>query len=318
LPLTNDPTNRWSTANGAPQTSTATAIAAEPTSNPAWTPIYSDRWAVQQSKIVTNKLRQYPGFANITQEENETNTHYHSLQAGVRFEAKAGFTSQLAYTYSHLIDTATNDLNLLPNPFFTSYNKGSGGFDRRHIFNASYVYQLPFAKHSSNAFARTAIGGWGISGVTVFQTGLPQPITYNGTDTLGLGGGTTNRPNLPGGTASITYPKTQKAWFNGATAGIFTDPVAPWFGGPGQGWGNAGKDNVRQPGLNNTNLTLFKNIPLSGKDNGPGIELRFESFNTFNKTQFANINANSKDSNFGQVTSIFTPRNLEFSGKFHF
>jgi hypothetical protein len=217
-----------------------------------------------------------------------------------------------------LIDTATNDLNVLPNPFFTSYNKGSGGFDRRHIFNASYVYQLPFAKHSSNAFARTAIGGWGISGVTVFQTGLPQLITYNGTDTLGLGGGTANRPNLPGGTASITYPKTQKAWFNGATAGIFTDPVAPWFGGPGQGWGNAGKDNVRQPGLNNTNLTLFKNIPLSGKDNGPGIELRFESFNTFNKTQFANINANSKDSNFGQVTSIFTPRNLEFSGKFHF
>jgi hypothetical protein len=323
LPLTNDPSNKWSTgnpANAGTSNSTGLVIAAEPTTA-NWVPIYSDRWAVQQSKIVTNKLRQYPGFAGIRQEENETNTHNHSVQAGIRFENKWGLTSQLAYTFSHLIDTATNDLNVLPNPFVTAYNKGSGGFDRRHIFNASYVYSLPFARHSSNAFARTVIGGWGISGITVLETGLPQNINYNGTDTLGLGGDVSNRPNLIGGTAAIKYPKTQKAWFNAnasGTPGPFQDPVAPWFGGGNQGWGSAGKDNVRLPGLNNTNLSLIKNIALSGKDNGVGIELRFESFNTFNKTQFANINANNHDGNFGQVTSIFTPRNLEFAGKFHF
>jgi hypothetical protein len=307
LPLTNDPTNPWSTAN--------IPIASEPTTDPRWTPAYSDRWAVQQSKIITNKVRQYPGFAGITQEENETNTHYHSLQAGIRFENKWGLTSQLAYTYSHLIDSATNDLNLIPNPFVTSYNKGSGGFDRRHIFNASFVYGLPFAKHSSNALARAVIGGWGVSDITVFETGLPLLVVYNGTDTLGLGGGTANRPNLVG---KISYPKTQKTWFNGATVGVYTDPVAPWFGGPNQGWGNAGKDNVRGPGLNNFNIALVKNIPLTGKDNGAGVELRFESFNTFNKTQFNGVDANSHDGNFGQVTSIFTPRNLEFTGKIHF
>jgi hypothetical protein len=181
--------------------------------------------------------------------------------------------------------------------------------------NMSFVYSLPFAKHSSNAFARTVIGGWGISDITVFQSGLPLNIAYNGTDTLGLGGDTSNRPNLVG---KISYPKTQKAWFNGATAGVYTDPVAPWFGGPNQGWGAAGKDNVRGPGLNNFNIALVKNIALSGKDNGPGIELRFESFNTFNKTQFNGVNQNNHDANFGQVTSIYTPRNLELGGKFHF
>jgi hypothetical protein len=77
------------------------------------------------------------------------------------------------------------------------------------------------------------------------------------------------------------------------------------------------------PGLNNTNLTLTKNIPLSGKDNGPGIELRFESFNTFNKAQFgsasgAGFDTANHDGNFGQVTSIFSPRILELGGKFHF
>ncbi len=309
LPLTNNANNYWSTANPTLHSTTFTA-----SSDPRWNPTYSDRYAVQTSQIVANKLRQYPGFSNINQEENETNTHYHSLQAGARFENKWGLTSQIAYTYSHLIDTATNDLNALPNPFNAAYNKGSGGFDRRHIFNVSYVYALPFAKHTSNIAARTIIGGWGISGITVFQTGFPLNVNYSGTDTLGLGGGTSNRPNL---NAAISYPKTQAAWFNGATAGVYTDPVAPWFGGPNQGWGNAGKDNVRGPGLNNFNLSLMKTIQLTGHE-GPNVELRFESFNTFNKTQFSGVNANNHDSNFGQVTSIYNPRNLELGAKFHF
>ena len=316
LPLTNNPSNPWSTANAAPQASTAAVIAAEPTTNPNWTPIYSDRWANQGGKILANKLRIYPGFGSINQEENETNSHYHSLQAGVRFENKAGLTTQLAYTYSHLIDSASGDLGGIPNPFNAHYGKGSGTFDRRQIFNASYVYALPFAKHSSNMAAKAFIGGWGIAGVTVFEKGVPNQITYSGPDTLGLTAGT-NRPNL---IAPITYPKKQSAWFSTSS---YADPVAPWFGGPNQGFGAAGKDNVVGPGLNNTNLTLTKNIPLSGKDNGPGIELRFESFNTFNKTQFgsssgAGFDVANHDSNFGQVTSIFSPRILELGGKFHF
>jgi hypothetical protein len=153
----------------------------------------------------------------------------------------------------------------------------------------------------------------------VFEKGLPNNVAYTGTDTLGLGssGEVVNRPNL---VAPITYPKKQAAWFSTSS---YQDPVAPWFGGPGQGFGAAGKDNVVGPGLNNTNLTLTKNIPLSGNDNGPGIELRFESFNTFNKAQFgsntgAGFDVNNHDGNFGQVTSIFSPRILELGGKFHF
>jgi hypothetical protein len=309
LPLTNNSNNYWSTANTTPQW-TFTA----PTDT-SWNSNYSDRYAVKSSQIVANKLRQYPGFSGITQEENETNSHYHSLQAGVRFENKWNFTSQIAYTYSHLTDSASGDLGAIPNPFNAAYGKGSGGYDRRHIFNVSYVYSIPLAKHSSNIAYKTIAGGWGISGITVFQTGLPINVTYNGSDTLGLGGGTTNRPNLAG---KISYPKTKKAWFNGATSGIYTDPVAPWFGGPNQGFGNAGKDNVRGPGLNNTNLSLSKNIQLNGNDNGPNIQLRFESFNTFNKTQFSSVDTANHDSNFGQVTSVYSNRVLQLGGVFHF
>jgi hypothetical protein len=61
----------------------------------------------------------------------------------------------------------------------------------------------------------------------------------------------------------------------------------------------------------------MKTFQLTGHE-GPNVELRFESFNTFNKTQFSGVNANTKDGNFGQVTSIYSPRNLELGAKFHF
>jgi hypothetical protein len=317
LPLSNNPSNYWTTAAGGHSTINAPTLADKVTVDPRWVPgnSYSDRYANQSGQVTANKLRIFPGFAGITQEENETNAHYHSLQAGVRVENKWGLTTQLAYTYSHQLDssTGTGDLGGIPNPFNGAYGEGSGAFDRRHIFNASYVYALPFAKHSSNAALRTIVGGWAISGITVFQTGLPLNVTYNGSDVLGLSGGT-NRPNLTG---KISYPKTQNAWFNGATTGIYTDPVAPWFGGPNQGFGTAGKDNVRAPGLNNFNLTLSKTVQLTGHE-GPNLEMRFETFNTFNKTQFSGVDTANHDSNFGQVTSIYSPRNMEISAKLHF
>jgi hypothetical protein len=272
---------------------------------------YCDRLANKNGTVKTNVYRMFPGFAGITQEENETNSIYHSLQAGVRFENKWGLTSQLAYTWSHLIDTAPNDLATIPNPFNVRYGRGSGGFDRRQVFNASFVYALPFAKHSSNMLAKTVIGDWGISGVVVDQAGLPQAIGYSGSDTLGLGGGTSNRANL---LSKVTYPHTMAAWMNTSS---FGDPVAPWAGGPGQGFGTSGKDAVVGPGLVNLNLTLTKNIQLTGHE-GPNIELRFESFNTLNHTQWGGIDASNHDGNFGQVTSVYSNRILELGGKFHF
>jgi hypothetical protein len=286
------------------------------TSYPTYAGSYCDRYGVSKGLLLTNYYRQYPGFAGITQEENEANFSYNSLQAGVRLENKWGLTTQVAYTYSHQIDDVGADLNSIQNPFDMRYSRGSGAYDRRNIFNVSYVYSLPFFKHSSNEAARAILGYWGISGVTVLQGGLPVQITYNGTDTLGLGGGTTNRPNL---LSKVTYPHTQTAWFSTSSFSTTTatDPVAPWLGGTTQGFGNAGKDAVRGPYLINFNLSLTKTIQLTNHE-GPNIELRFESFNTFNHTQFSGLDTANHDGNFGQVTSIVTPRNLEFGGRFRF
>jgi hypothetical protein len=276
---------------------------------------YDDRQAVA-SGANANLYRQYAGYAGITQIESATNTSYNSLQAGLRLQNKHGFTGQVSYTWSHEIDILSGDMgstgqSTISDPFDIKYDRGSGTLDRRHIFSANYDYKLPFFQAGSSLIAREVLGGWEISGVTVAQSGSPQIVTYGGADTLGLGGGTTNRPNL---IASGKGPKTQKAWFNTAA---FAAPVAPWNGGTNEGFGSAGKDAVVGPGLFNWNLSLFKSVPLTSHE-GPRLEIRFESFNTFNHTEFNAIDTGFTDTTFGQTTSTYDPRVFQFGGKFLF
>jgi len=259
-----------------------------------------------------NLYRNFPGYSTITQEENETNFHYNSFQAGFRIENRWGLTTQFAYTWSHNIDEVSNDLNSLSNPYNPRYDYGSDlTFDRRHILNASYVYALPWYRRSGNLLARDVMGGWSISGITSAESGLPLQVTYNGNDTVGLGSNFTNRPDR---IASLTYPKKATAWFSTSS---YADPVSPWTGGPNQGFGNAGKDSARGPGIFNWNLSLLKTIPIHSEE-GPRFQLRFESFNTFNHTQFQAVDTASHDPNFGQITNDYGPRLLELGGKFIF
>jgi hypothetical protein len=273
---------------------------------------YDLRKGVANGTLNPNMYRNYPGFGDIAVEEVASNFHYNSLQAGIRFENKHGLTAQLAYTWSHEIDNTANDLGGLSDPYNAAYDKGSGAIDHRHIFNASYVYALPFYRHTENAFARLALGGWSISGITQIQSGSPLNLYYTGPDTLGLGGGTTNRPNE---VAAVSYPKTVNEWFSTSS---FADPVAPWNGGTNQGFGDAGRDAVVGPGLFNWNLSLFKAFELTKSETGPRFELRFESYNTFNHPQWTGVDTGNHDSNFGHVTSDYGPRTLELGAKFVF
>lgn len=267
----------------------------------------------------TNALRQYRGYAGITQEEQTTNSNYNSLQAGLRLENKHNLTLQASYTWSHQIDYASNgfDLATLSNPFNTRYDRGSGSFDRRHIFSTNYIYDLPFFKTSDNFAEREFLSGWQISGITIANSGTPVNISYS-TDTVGLGGGTSNRANLVSGVSTVGS-KTYAKFFNTAA---FAAPIAPWApggiadGGVNQGFGNAGKDKVVGPGRFNTNLSVFKSFPLYGES--LRLQLRAESFNTFNHTQFQNVQNSFTAGNFGQVTSTWDARKFQFGGKLLF
>ena len=141
------------------------------------------------------------------------------------------------------------------------------------------------------------------------ETGVPTASQYGGNDTVGLGGGNSNRLSASG---KMKYTKRVNEWFD---TSMLTAPAAAWLGGQKQGLGRAGKDAV--VGANRVNLTtsLDKSFAMTERAH---FELRFESFNTFNHTELNNFNDTLGNGLFGQITSTWDPRVLELGGKFVF
>jgi len=90
------------------------------------------------------------------------------------------------------------------------YNYGPAGFDRRHLFGATYTYRIPFFR-KSRGFAGGACGGWEVSGITRMQSG--PPLIATGTPSIPG----TRRSSYLGGPVSL--PGDQRGpdkWFNTA------------------------------------------------------------------------------------------------------
>lgn len=265
------------------------------------------------SNYNANLDRIYPGYSNITLTEAATTTSYNSLQVSVNWHSRHA-SLQGAYTYSHELDYMSSDLggnqggndnqSYISNPFDRRYDYGSGDFDRRHIAVFSYVYQLPFFRDSQRKFVHSVLGGWEVSGITMFESGLPY-TAYLGYDNLGLGGNTGSRANA---VSTINYSQNVDAWFSTSS---FAAPAALQFG-------TAGRGTIRGPGRDNWNIALFKSFAIPARE-GMHFELRAETYNTFNHTQFNNVNTSFSDtSNFGKITSVFDPRIIQLGAKFIF
>jgi hypothetical protein len=76
--------------------------------------------------------------------------------------------------------------------------------------------------------------------------------------------------------------------------------------------------NVRAPGANNADLSLFKEISLKKMREGSRLEFRFEAFNALNHPQFAGPNASVNSGSFGVVSGQFNiPRTVQLGLKLY-
>ena len=263
--------------------------------------------------------RTFPGYNNIREQTNQATTSYNSLQVGLRQQSRHGLSYEIDYTWSHQIDTqiGSADLTQVSNPFSLGYDKGSGNLDRRHILNLNYIYDIPLFAHS-NGLTHSLLGGWTFSGTMIRSTGLPwagnNAPGYGGSDTVGLGGDYTIRPDFNG---KVQYPKARnsKGVYQWVSPSGFSAPVASWNGGPNLGFGNAHKDVVVGPGRTNFSTNLYKAFHIT---EGTRFELRAETFNTFNHTQFNAFRNNYSGSDFGEVSGVQDPRTFELGGKLIF
>jgi hypothetical protein len=107
---------------------------------------------------------------------------YHALQAHVEKRLRHGLQAGFSYTYSHSTDeqSAMGLFYNGNNPQNLRSGYGLSDFDRKHVLNFTYRYELP-KFFSLTSFKGRLADGWAISGLTVIQSGQPYSVVdYSG------------------------------------------------------------------------------------------------------------------------------------------
>jgi hypothetical protein len=282
----------------------------------------------------TNLYRPFQGYANTTLIGFGANSNYHSLQMSANRRFFQGLTFGVAYTWSKAMGTLNDDYGT-NHPFNTRVaDYGPLSFDRTHNLVINYVYDLPRFVRGTSGFAKAmsyVTNNWQLSGLTTFQTGQPDNITfeidgvgnlnerYTGSADVAPRVVVTGKPN---------YPKDQYQWIDSSVLAL-----PPLRGS--QGFDSAPRM-FRRPGDHNWDLNIFKNIPL-GAESRRYIQLRCEMYNAFNIVRYSDfqrtvrfnragqvinlpsaLGGNGGRFGFGSVTSTRDPRYIQLAAKVYF
>ena len=167
------------------------------------------------------------------------------------------------------------------------------------------------------------LSGWQVSAITTFATGAPFDIYASATsNSLWCSSSSTFYacPDVPNQTAPLIRGNLRKMNVNSSGASnnttTFFQP-STFAAEPIGSFGNVARNRYHGPGINNTNFIIAKNFALSS-DNVRYLQIRMESDNVFNHTQFLNPTANFSSGNFGLVTSAAAARQTQLAAKIYF
>ncbi len=276
------------------------------------------------------------GGSSVIVEEGEVASegasNYNALQTSLTKGMTHGLMFQMSYTYAHAMDNGSSFENSgfgnfgLPgatrgyNQYVPSLNYGDSTYDVRHNFVFSPVYTVP-TLHGESVFSplNLALSGWQISGIMQLSSGEPYDIAYyfGSSNSLYCSAYLSfyNCPDIPNQIAPLAKldPRSQ------ADRGGYFSPTS-FAPEPLGSFGNIHRDPYHGPGINNTNLILAKNFNLS-PDGTRRLQLRMESDNVFNHTQFSLPDGNFGDLSgglFGQITSARAARQTQLAAKIYF
>ena len=248
-----------------------------------------------------------PAFGSIFNEDTAAHSNYNSLQALFQKQFSHGLQFQASYTYSKSLDNASSFEEIL-NPINFNATYGPSLYDSRHRFVFNYVWELPIAK--KQGFAGKALNGWEVSGIYTFQSGFP--ILLNNCNDSELEGSIQGfecpgKPNL----AAPFHTH------NARTDGFVFDPNLFDNNVTLGTFGNAPRTVCCNPPINNWDIGIFKDTPVSEKMR---LEFRTEFYNLLNHTQFYSVDGNSgnQGTTFGQPQKVRDPRLLQFALKLLF
>ncbi len=247
-------------------------------------------------------LRPFPQFSDITALENAGFSWYHALQARVEKRFSHGLSAQYSFTWSKWMQAISylNPTDPIPEKVISDLDRPI-----RHVL--TWIYELPFGPgksmlSSGNKTLTTIVGGWQVQTVFTHQTG----------QALGFGDALLN----PGETmADVVLPASQRSvgeWFNvNAFNHVSSQQLADNIVTMSSAF-----TNVRAPDVNNWDISAIKNTRISER-----VRAQFSTLfiNALNHPQFTAPNTTPTSSAFGQLTGAYNwNRLIEFGLKLAF
>ena len=283
----------------------------EPAFGSAWLPQNQDPTMTAKNDGTTtlpiNFYRPYVGIGAISMTNFGGTSNYNGLQISANHRMARGLQFGASYTFSKVLGSASTYGASL-NPFDIRHtNYGKLAYDFTNVMVINYIYQLPkLPKGTSfnNPVTRLFLNDWQVSGITTFQTGSPQNITYSisGVSSAVLNREITGlesvapRPVLSANPTLSKGSRTMYEYFNTTVVGLALK-------------GSRGADSspyiFTGPGTNNFDASIFKNVPFT-KVESRFLQLRCEMYNSLNHTQFSGINTSATLSSTGAITNLPT------------
>ena len=264
---------------------------------------------------------QYSGGFNVV-DSNDYST-YHGLQTQVERRLYKGFTAQLSYVFSKSLDTRSFD------PVFTVASTGTSqtatgtpfdinnrklnyarsDFDRRHVVQSNFLYELPFGKNSSGLTKRL-IGGWQAAGIIRWTSGRPFSVSSGYNTFNNAVASTANCIDCSRDIGQVRDENGLVWYFSPEERAKFSNPA------PGQ-LGNTGRNYFNGPSSFNMDATFLKRTALTERIN---FELRADATNLTNTPTFGFPTTVLSSSTFGRIrdTISSSSRKVQIGAKFTF
>jgi len=261
-------------------------------------------------------------FASLGEQSTFLHSKYNSFQATVEKSLSHGLSLRAAYTYSHALDNGSSLENglIIPSNFNLTY--GNSAFDARHRLAVEYLYQIP--DWGFHHLPSRLTKGWTFAGVTSLQTGFPIALSDSAFRSLQCTPvvsffGCFDRPNIIAPTKIFSDPRNVQNLPNALgvnhKGNYYFDPSTLKREAIGT-IGDAGRNLFHGPGINNTDLSFYKDTTITEKLK---MQLRIDLFNAFNHAQFSNPSGNVASSLFGRVTTTRIPARIaQLSASFSF
>jgi hypothetical protein len=287
----------------------------DPVANPFYGHITSSGCGLDGATVPAGQLRRpFPQFCGVTDSQAPgAFSTYNAAQITFNHRWSQGMQFVASYTVSKYITNSEGPGEWATNGgwgaqvrsyYDLAAEKSLSASDTPQSLVLNYIYELPVGRgkrfgSNLNRAADAVLGGWQVSGISTFKSGIPLGIATGTNNTNSFGGG--QRPNLVAD-PHVSHPTIDR-WFN---TDAFDQPPPFTFGDVPRYM-----PNLRAPGYNNWDLAIQK---WWARKERLRVQFRAEMFNAFNHPNFYAPNQ-TMGGGFGMIFGTYPARDVQFGLK---